>query len=135
MGFRTIAQGGGVNQNRVVVRYQDFLPGQGVFHLSLAGAAPGSRPVEIETSELKALFFVKDFAGNPLHDERQEFDEAHKTVGRKIRVVFKDGELLVGTTQDYHTGQLGFYILPADRQSNIERCFVVTAATQEVAFA
>lgn len=49
-------------------------------------------------------------------------------------MTFKDGEVLVGTTQGYQPGRPGFFLEPADRASNIERCFVVAAATREVSF-
>jgi hypothetical protein len=55
-------------------------------------------------------------------------------VGRKIRVRFKDGEVLVGTTQGYQPGRPGFFLVPADPGSNIERCYVISAATDEVTF-
>jgi hypothetical protein len=54
--------------------------------------------------------------------------------GRKLRIVFKDGEVLVGTTQGYQPGRQGFFVVPADAKSNNERCYVVSAATQEVGF-
>jgi len=41
---------------------------------------------------------------------------------------------MVGATQGYQPGRPGFFLIPADAQSNNERCFVVTAATQEVSF-
>jgi hypothetical protein len=53
---------------------------------------------------------------------------------RKIRVVFADGETLVGTTQGYQPGRPGFFVVPADSGSNNDRCFVVSAATKEVSF-
>lgn len=112
----------------------DFVPTKDSFHLTEAAAAPGARPVEIHTKDLKAVFFVKDFAGNPQRAERNEFDPAHPPVGRRIKVVFKDGEVLVGTTQGYQPGRPGFFVVPADAGSNLERCYVVSAATQQVGF-
>lgn len=60
---------------RIVVRYQDgrilkgstgnFLPTGDAFHVMPANGPSGTRPVEVRTGELKAMFFVKDFAGNP----------------------------------------------------------------------
>jgi hypothetical protein len=47
-------------------------------------------------------------------------------------VVFKDEELLVGTTQGYQPGRPGFFVYPADTQSNNERCYVVSTAAKEV---
>jgi len=130
--------------NKVVVRYadgrifkgstSDFIPAKDRFHVTVATDPPGTKPVEVETKHLKALFFVKDLVGNPQHAEKKEFDPAHPPVGRRIRVVFKDGEILVGTTQGYHPGRPGFFLVPADPSSNIERCYVVSASTREIAF-
>ncbi len=130
--------------NKVVARFADgrmvkgitadFFSGKDLFHVSAVTASAGAKPVEIHTKDLKALFFVKDFAGDPQHVERKEFDPLHPQVGRRIRVVFKDGEVLVGTTTGYQPGRSGFFLVPADASSNIERCYVVVAATQEVRF-
>ena len=53
-----------------------------------------------------------------------------------LRIAFTeaDGETLVGTTTGYQAGRPGFFLVPADDGSNIERCFVVTAATTEITF-
>ena len=133
-----------MSPNKVVARYQDgrilkgvtndFLPNKENFHLELADGPPGAKPVEVRASELKGLFFVKDFAGNPGHEESQEFDASKPVIGRKIKVLFSDGELLVGTTQGYQPGRAGFFVTPADPQSNIERCYVVMAATHRIIF-
>lgn len=130
--------------NKVVARFADgpvvkgttadFFPNKDVFHVSVAGAAEDAEPIEIRMRDLKALFFVKDHAGDPAHVERNEFDSARPPAGRKLRVVFKDGEVLVGTTTGYQPGRAGFFVEPADDTSNIERCYVVTAATREVGF-
>ena len=130
--------------NKVVVRFADgrivkgmtadFIPGKDLFHLSVVDAPTGTPPLEIHAKDLKALFFVKDFAGNPKHVKVNQFDPAHPPVGRKISVRFKDGEVLVGTTTGYQKGRPGFFVVPADADSNIERCYVVAAATREVKF-
>ena len=111
----------------------DFLPAKDSFHLAPTDSPAGAKPVEVRIAELKALFFVKNFTGDPQHTRSQEFDPAKPLSGRKMRVVFKDGEIMVGTTQGYNPGRPGFFLIPADPQSNNERCFVVTSATQEVA--
>jgi hypothetical protein len=130
--------------NKVVVRYvdgrvvkgvtADFFPGKDSFHVSEPDDPAGSKPKEIQTKNLKALFFVKDYAGNKEHVERNEFDPSRPAPGRRIKVVFKDGEVLLGTTTGYQRGRPGFFIIPADPGSNIERCYVVTAATKEITF-
>jgi hypothetical protein len=128
--------------NTIVARYMDgrvvkgitndFLPAKDRFHLLPIGGATGERGHEILVAELKALFFVKDLAGTPTHNESNRFDPVKPPVGRKIRVVFKDGEVVVGTTQGYQPGRQGFFLVPADEKSNNNRCFVVAAATREV---
>jgi len=132
-------------QNKIVVRYQDgrlmkgftndFFPNKDLFHLVPMEAPPGSKPLDVRIPELKAVFFVKEFGGNPQYKDKQEFDLTKPVMGRKIQVTFKDGETLLGTTQGYQPGRPGFFVSPADTQSNIERCFVVSAATKEVKFA
>jgi len=131
-------------QNKVVVRFQngtvmkgvtaDFMPNKDVFHLTPGDAQPGSPPLRVSIKDCKALFFVKDFEGDPKYDEKKEFDPARNLGGRKIKVVFKDNEILIGTTQGYQPDRPGFFLFPADPQSNNERSFVVSAATKEVSF-
>ena len=128
--------------NRVVAHFQDgrllkgftydFLPGREVFHL--ADTAPGARPVKVPVAELKAIFFVKTFDGDPQRPKVNDPAAAEAAPGRRIRIVFKDGEVLVGTTQGYNPSRPGFFVVPADPESNNERCYVVAAATREVGF-
>jgi uncharacterized protein DUF6982 len=130
--------------NRVVAHYQDgrllkgftydFLPSRDAFHLTASDAAPGVRPVKVHVAELKAIFFVKSFDGDPQRPKANEAAAVEAGAGRRIRIVFKDGEVLVGTTQGYDRARPGFFVVPVDRGSNNERCFVVTVATQEVGF-
>jgi len=130
-------------QNKIVLHYQggritkgftaDFSPNKEVFHLILKEGTD-SKPAEVRLSELKAVFFVKDPTGNPHHNEKKEFDHGKPVVGRKIRVQFKDGEILVGTTQGYQPNRPGFFMIPVDPKSNNERCFILLSATQSVTF-
>lgn len=130
--------------NKVVARYMngrvvkgmtaDFVPGKDLFHVNLMDAPKGALPVEVHMKDLKALFFVKEFGGNPKHANTNKFDQAHPPAGRKISVKFKDGEVLVGTTTGYMKGRPGFFLVPADADSNTERCYVVTTSTVEIRF-
>ena len=129
--------------NKVVARFQDgrtmkgrtndFIATKDRFFLVLEDGKPGAKPVEVRVEELKALFFVKELAGNPDHKKTNHFDPSKPVPGRKVRVVFKDGETLEGVTQGYQPNRPGFFLVPADRHSNNERCFVITASTKEVA--
>lgn len=129
-------------QNKVVIRYEDgriqkgitndFFPNKESFHVMSAGTAPGAKPLDIRVSELKAVFFVHEFGGIPGYEDKKEFEAGKPVTGRKIRVLFKDGEVLVGTTNGYQPDRPGFFVVPADPKSNVERCYVVTRATREV---
>ncbi len=131
-------------QNKIVVRYQDgriskgytsnFMPNKDIFHLLPYDAPAGSKPLDVYVNVLKAVFFVKDFDGDSQYQEKRTFDTVKPAVGKKIKVVFKDGEELVGTTQGYQPGRPGFFVFPADPGSNMDRVFVFSAATRMVSF-
>jgi hypothetical protein len=128
--------------NKVVARYADgrivrgstgdFSPARSVFHVAAAGSIDG--PIEIQLRDLKALFFVRDLVGDPARQERKTFDPDAPAPGRRIRVEFKDGEVLVGTTQGYQPDRPGFFLALPDSSSNNERCYVVSAAVRAVTF-
>lgn len=130
--------------NKVVARFADgrvlkgttadFFPDKRVFHLTQTPVFREEGTLEVRVSDLKALFFVKAYAGDSEYVERKAFDAEHPIIGRAVEVVFNDGEVLVGTTTSYQGGRPGFFLEPADSASNNERCFVVTAATREVNF-
>ena len=106
----------------------DFFPNKKHFHLQpLNGEI-----VEIETELLKALFFVKDFEGNK--DHKESYTDAVPGGGRKVQITFKDGEEVIGYSQGFSRERPGFFVTPADTQSNNERFFVVKSATEKVTF-
>ena len=129
--------------NKVVARFSDgrlvkgstsdFVPAKEFFHIAPADAAKGTKPTLVQVKDLKAIFFVKDFEGRPDYTPKNEFEGDRAPQGRKIKVVFADGEVIVGTTQGYQPGRAGFFMVPADQaDNNIERCYVVSAATSEI---
>ena len=108
----------------------DFHPSKPQLHLS---AEPySSDTLFLPLSELKALFFVRDFAGDQTRVDRHEFGATVQ--GRKVSVVFQDGETLLGSTLNYRGEGNGFFVQPADSRSNNLRVFVAPGATQEVRF-
>ena len=131
-------------QNKIVVRYRDgrtlkgstsdFVPAKSAFHVTASDGGPGAPPVLVQIADLKAVFFVKDFGGDPAYQAQQSFEGTRPPAGRKIKVVFLDGETVVGTTQGYQPGRAGFFVIPADATSNAERCYVVASATRNIAF-
>jgi hypothetical protein len=109
----------------------DFFPNKTLFHLD-RGAA--EKPVEIQTQELKAVFWVKDFAGNPSRNDARSFEPGQAVAGRKAEVTFKDGETLIGTTMGYDPKRPGFFITTTDPRSNNQRMYVVSAAVKGFRF-
>ncbi len=85
---------------------------------------------DVEMRDLKAIFFAKDFAGDPKHQESHEI--APNVQGRKTEVIFRDGEKLVGTTDAYNPKKIGFFVFPSDPRSNNLRVFVVIKNTREL---
>jgi len=128
--------------NKVVARFADgrivkgmtidFSPGKDIFHMTEMDTASGATSAVIHTQDLKALYFVKDFAGDPHRADRNELDPSQPAVMRPVRVTFADGEVLVGTTAGYQSGRPGFFLVPVDTDSNIERCYIVIASTREI---
>jgi hypothetical protein len=129
---------------KVVARYltgkivkgftQDFLPNKDRFHLHPSTTSPteAGPPVEILVKDLKALFFVRDFAGNAEYTERKEYIEGERPQGRKMEVTFVDGEIIVGSTLGYDPTRPGFFIFPADPKCNNIRVFAVSTSVKKV---
>ena len=123
---------------KVVVHYADarvvkgftnnFFPNRPTFHLHPEGEELSGRGVEVAVKDLKAVFFVKDFKGDPAYKEQKNFVEGHAPAGRKVEVSFTDGEVLVGATLGYDETRPGFFITTPDPKSNNLRVFVVKAS-------
>jgi hypothetical protein len=129
-----------VSWQKVVARFRDgrlvrgytadFHPSRPQLHLS---AEPhGGDTLMLQLSQLKALFFVRDFAGDQNRVDRQDFGEALQ--GRKVAVIFHDGETLLGSTLSYRGEGNGFFVHPADPRSNNLRVFIAPGSTQQVRF-
>ena len=129
-------------ENKVVVRFRDgrmikgythdFNANREIFHVT--DAQYGGRIIEVSTSLLKAVFFVKTFEGNQNHRRSDDFSmERLKNVsGLKVKVTFSDGEVMYGSTHGYAPERKGFFIFPADKRSNNDRAFVIVESTDDV---
>ncbi|MBE9536199.1 MAG: hypothetical protein IMF07_03380 [Proteobacteria bacterium] len=126
-------------QNRVVVQTingeiikgvtNDFSAGKEFFHLKTNDS---EEILEIDILDLKAVYFVKSYEGNPDYDDKAESERAG--FGKKIRVMFKDGEEFFGYTQGFSPNRPGFFVFPVDADSNNDRIFIVSSATDEIDF-
>ena len=130
-------------ENKVVARYRDgrilkgfthdFNQNKPVFHLSPADSK--NEVVEINTCQLKAVFFVKTFEGNKDYkgpDEAILLEKLKKVPGIKLKIKFFDGEIMYGSTQGYDPERKGFFVFPADQDANCERAFIIREATIDV---
>lgn len=127
---------------KIVVRYadgslakgftQDFHPSRAHFSLWPGVNARPSERVSVPLARLKAVFFVRDFDGNPAYRERKIFTPTGQ--GRRIEVTFADTEVILGTTLNYRPDAAGFFVQLADPASNNTRVFVVAAAVRSVRF-
>ena len=82
---------------KVVVRYsdgkiikgssKDFFPNKDSFHLIPANN-PSGRAIEVSMKDLKAIFMVRDFIGDPLYKERKKYIEGENPSGKKVEVFY-----------------------------------------------
>ena len=114
----------------------DFYAYKPHFHLlpRVAGFSFTDEVIAVRIKDLKAVFFVRDFDGNPSYNEQKEFPVGERRPGRKVEVRFKDGEVLVGSTVGYDAQRPGFFFIPADPKSNNLKVFAVVAAVTKVRF-
>jgi len=125
---------------RVVARFRsgqvvrgytnDFHPTK--THLHLTPVDTPGETMFMDLSQLKAVFFVRDFEGDPARVDVREFHHARH--GRRVEVTFEDGEVLRGTTLAYRGEGRGFFVQPADAGSNNMRVFVSPGAALHVKF-
>jgi len=124
--------------NKVVARFKDgtmmkgttadFFPNKNVFHLIVTN----SETLTVNTDQLKAIFFVKEFEGDK--ERKKIYGDNIPGGGRKVQITFNDGETLIGFSQGYTPDRPGFFVVPADTKSNNERIFIITSATKKVTF-
>ena len=107
----------------------DFTPMLPYFHLTTIEKPADS--VKIWLDNLKAVFIVVDFNGDSLHKDIHNFNE-NPFFGRHVVVNFRDGEKFYGTSELTHRDPAGFYIFPADPDSNIIRAYVLSSAIASV---
>ena len=129
---------------KIVVRYadgrilkgytQNFFPNKPVFHVLPQDADKPKELVEVSVNELKAVFFVRDFIGNKHYNEKKKYPEGVKPQGRVIEVACKDGEVHVGSTTGYDPKRSGFFLFPADPQSNNTKIYIVSSAVVKVRY-
>jgi len=129
------------NHRKVVARYADgrivkgytfdFGPSQPRFRIfeQPTGSGPST---QVLVRELKAVFFVRDLVGNSARQDTQKFPPGTVAGRDPVEVRFLDGEVMVGTADSPTTDPHGFFLIPADPESNNLRVWVVAGATRAV---
>ncbi len=110
----------------------DFSPNLPHFHLATL-----QRPFDSEKICLgnqKAIFFVKDFTGDPSHIDLHDWNRAPDS-GMHVIVTFKDGEKLFGTAESIDKDHKGFFIKPADPYANTIKAYVMNSFVSSVKLA
>jgi hypothetical protein len=130
-----------VGWKRIVVRYldgrvlkgfnADFAAAKGQVNVWMTPNGPVSSRISVPLAPLKAIFFVHDLKGDPAH---RPGVATWSERGRRISVMFVDGEVLEGTTLSYLKGGPGFFVTPADAGGNNLRIFVGSGAVRQVTF-
>ena len=85
---------------------------------------------EVETvdmADVKAIFFVKAFDGDPGYKADHDFTEGSPRAGKVVRVTFGDGETIRGRVLNMAEERRGFFLFPADPRDNNEKVYVVRA--------
>jgi uncharacterized protein DUF6982 len=117
------------NDGRIVRGYtNDFDPSKAHLHV-LSDLRDGKSTI-ILLSDLKALFFVRNFAGDPMRVDDKFFSQTPN--GERIEVTFLDNEVIVGSTQSYGDEGQGFFLQPVDPRSNNLSVFVTAAGVQQM---
>ena len=110
---------------RGYVDSSSYLTPAGVEVLDQEGRLQG-----IPLQELKGIFFVRDFQGNPQHSERKVFRSRPKLSGLWVRMTFQDREVLEGVVPNnlLELDPTGFLFTPLDVYSNNLKVFVPRGA-------
>lgn len=136
--------------DKVVIRFNNGTPLKG----NLKEFSPESQHIlfketgdnsykNIPWQELKAIFFVRAFEGDSEYREKKRYG-IRKSEGRKMFIKFNDGESMIGYLQGdvpWDKGfflsrpdekKKGFFLVPADGESNNIRVFVVSSSVMDI---
>ena len=132
--------GSSSTRKRVVIRKLDkglvkgFLDPNGYLASELEVLDREGRLVHVSLSEIKGVFFVRDFEGNPDRAERKVFRSRPRLAGLWVRMTFKDTEVLEALLPNnlLELDPLGYLATPLDVYSNNLRVFIPRTALSEM---
>jgi hypothetical protein len=108
----------------------DFTPTGPAFHLEVGGVS-GTAMHEVLLESAKAIFFVKDFTGRLWYKDVKEF-AAEPRAGSRVKATFQDGEVIYGYSHALNFDYPGFFLFPADSNSNNQRVYVIYASLESL---
>jgi hypothetical protein len=111
----------------------DFSPKQEAFHV--LPAEGGGVPIRVNVTEMKAIFWVKDYLGNRDFVARREFDPGRAADGRRAILTFQDGETMWGWVTEDDPAVPGFFFVPSDERDNNLKVFVIRKWLKELRWA
>jgi hypothetical protein len=113
---------------------KDFAPGKESFTLVSEQKRDKGQTYQVRVGDLKAVFFVRALEGNMFYREKKRFREVNMSHlrGISMRVRFKDGEVIRGSSLDYAIGKKAFFLTPVDPESNNERIYVVADSVVDI---
>lgn len=114
---------------RGYVNPQTFLKPDGVEVLTVSGQV-----ILLPYKEVKGVYFVRAFEGNPDHLERKVFTSRPKLDGLWLRMKFKDNEVLDGILPNnlLLVTDKGFTVVPPDPYANSQRIYVPKSSLAEL---
>lgn len=83
--------------------------------------------------ELKAVFFVRDFTGNPEYREVRFFTKADPSPFLWVQLTYQDGEIMEGRVRNSATllDGSGFFLWVSDEGANNLMVYVVKSALRD----
>jgi hypothetical protein len=119
---------------------RDFSPDRGSFTLQPYTGESG--PVAVFLDDLKAVFHVRTFEGDPNHAPRGEgigrIEEPRFSKvmdhARKVSLQFADGERVWGYADVRAEDDPGFFFFPTDSRDNNLRIYVVKSSLREMVY-
>ena len=106
----------------------DFEPDRNSFSMKTIDG----EQVEVNIVGIKSIFFVKEFEGEKRFSYK--YKDNIPDIGRKIKVEYNDGEIIIGYVFGYSSKSQGFLMVPADLDGNNLRIYAVAEAIKKVEF-
>ena len=124
--------------HKVIVRTRDgkVIPGfanQEAIKKTLKIITPQAKEQTFDTEKIKAVFFVKDFKGDPGYDEIKFLNKESASSMIWVRVGFFDGEVLEGKIANNLEllCSPGFYLWPSDPDTNNKFVYIIKSALRD----